>query len=187
MSELSKEDKLLLEQAFADVEPLKPKLPKYNNARQTAPKNMKKPTRHLQGNDHAIEPLTDTDGYKVNMLPSGFVSWFHPSLRSQDIKKLRQGNYPCQGELDLHGFTQEQAVPKLLDFLNTKKQSGVRSIRIVHGKGYNSIAGPIIKECVLNILARYPDLLGFCSAQPKHGGTGAVYVLFKKQLTTFND
>ena len=183
MSELSKEDKLLLEQAFTHVKPLNQDKVNYKAAQEAYRHNEikanKSKQRLLEKTKHQTKLLNDP-ARNFAILPSGAVSWFHPGLRPQDLKKLRNGQYPCQGELDLHGLTQDQATQALLHFLHTQRQAGARSLRIIHGKGYNSVSGPIIKHCVLDILSYYPDILGVCSALPKHGDTGALYLLFKK-------
>ncbi|EXJ09223.1 Smr domain protein [Nitrincola nitratireducens] len=38
----------------------------------------------------------------------------------------------------------------------------------------------MIKSCVNDWLQQIPQVLAFTSAQPKDGGTGAVYVLLKR-------
>jgi DNA-nicking Smr family endonuclease len=52
---------------------------------------------------------------------------------------------------------------------------------IVHGKGYRSRNRlPVIKTLLDRWLRECSQVLAFHSAQPKHGGSGAVYVLLKK-------
>ncbi len=185
MSELSKEDKLLLEQAFTDVKPLNQDKLKHKTtleANRPDPPTAHKSKRRPQNDMSNPADSVNDEIRNFAITPSGGVSWFHPGLRPQDLKKLRNGQYPCQAALDLHGFTQEQATQALLNFLRRQRQAGARSLRIVHGKGYNSASGPIIKHCVLDILSQYPDLLGVCSALPKDGDTGALYLLFRKVL-----
>lgn len=182
MSDLSKEDKLLLKQAFADVTPIKATRVEHFNSHadnQTKSKAVNKinhTRRYISKENHLIKSER-----RIEQLPSGAVNWFDPSLRPQDIKALRQGHYPCHGELDLHGFTEDTATQKLTDFLYQQQHNGARMLRIIHGKGYNSPAGPVVKQVVLRLLEHFPGLLGVCSAQPKDGDTGAVYVLFQKQ------
>lgn len=179
MSDLSKEDKLLLEQAFADVRPINLASHLHTNS-QPPPKLVRHQRTKSPKNQPNLDSEHEPETRVINSLPTGHVSWFHPSLRPQDIKKLRQGNYPGHYELDLHGLTQDNAVKALLSFLNTHRNQGTRLIKVIHGKGYNSQTGPILKHCVLEVLTDYPRILGICSALPKDGGTGAVYVLFKK-------
>tara|TARA_R110000868_G_scaffold410505_4_gene698852 strand:- start:98265 stop:98789 length:525 start_codon:yes stop_codon:yes gene_type:complete len=101
-------------------------------------------------------------------------------LQTRLIKQLRQGKLPCEAECDLHGLIQVQASKVLHDFIHESRQFGNRFVRVVHGKGHRSQDGqPKLKNLVNNELRSYSDVLAFCSAQPKHGGTGAVYVILK--------
>ena len=59
---------------------------------------------------------------------------------------------------------------------------GARHVRIIHGKGHHTPTGvSILKKMVAQSLTQLPFVLAFCSAQPKDGGAGAVYVFLKKQ------
>jgi DNA-nicking Smr family endonuclease len=183
VSDLSKEDKLLLEHAFADVKPMN--LAKNHQTKATALSKTKPRQRRKSDENQPIPNTMPSDEIRrISYLPSGQFSWFHPSMRPQEIKKLRNGQFGCSATLDLHGFTQNEATPRLYQFLNSHYQQGKRCVLIIHGKGYNSVAEPIIKTCVIDTITSYPKILAFCSALPKHGGAGAVYVLFRKNNTT---
>ncbi len=96
-------------------------------------------------------------------------------------KKLRRGDFPIEEELDLHGYTVNEAKTAIQDFLYECKQQQIRYIRIIHGKGYRSEQKiPVLKTHVAYWLPQHPSVLAFSSAQAKDGGTGAVYVLLKK-------
>jgi len=57
----------------------------------------------------------------------------------------------------------------------------VRCVRVVHGKASGASDKPaLLKSRVNSWLRQHPEVLGFASCQPRHGGTGAVYVLLKK-------
>ena len=105
----------------------------------------------------------------------------HPGLQKTTLKKLRQGKFPVEASLDLHGFTAEQARTALIDFLNYCQQSQYKVVCIVHGKGFGSSEKkPVIKPLVNKWLQEDNRILAFSSAQPKDGGTGAVYVLLRR-------
>ena len=58
---------------------------------------------------------------------------------------------------------------------------GHTCVRIVHGKGLGSgERGPVLKGKVNNWLRRWNEVLAFVSTRQVHGGTGAVYVLLRK-------
>ncbi len=108
------------------------------------------------------------------------LSFSRSGLQHKILKKLRQGRNPIEQTLDLHGLTVEQARGELLEFLGECEAAGVRHAIIVHGKGFRSKDKPVIKPMVNRWLRAADNVLAFHSAQPKDGGSGAVYVLLKK-------
>jgi DNA-nicking Smr family endonuclease len=70
----------------------------------------------------------------------------------------------------------------LIRFLHECRGSGVRCVRIIHGKGHGSHQRkPVLKNKVNSWLHQINDVMAFCSAIPAHGGTGAVYVLLRRR------
>ena len=68
----------------------------------------------------------------------------------------------------------------MIAFMQECRQFGYRHVIIIHGKGYRSQGRPVIKPMVNRWLRQDDEVLAFCSARPKDGGTGAVYVLLRK-------
>jgi DNA-nicking Smr family endonuclease len=96
------------------------------------------------------------------------------------LRKLRQGKFRVQAELDLHGLTEAEAKVQLREFLSAALQRNARCLRIVHGKGLRSGAkGPVLRPLVNRVLRRCAPVLAFASARQVDGGTGAVYVLLE--------
>lgn len=96
------------------------------------------------------------------------------------LRKLRRGQFPAQNSLDLHGLASDAARSLLQQFLRESLLQGLRSVRIIHGKGLHGRTG----EGILRIRARHwltqcPEVLAFCEAPPAQGGGGAVLVLLK--------
>lgn len=99
------------------------------------------------------------------------------------MKKLRQGRYRIDAELDLHGLTVSQARQTLVRFLHECQHHNNRAVRIIHGKGLGSAhRGPVLKNSINKWLPQRLEVLAFCSATAADGGTGAVYVLLRKPL-----
>ena len=68
----------------------------------------------------------------------------------------------------------------LLHFLHDCAETGCRCVHIVHGKGYRSADNhPVLKNNLNLWLRQHKDVQAFCSAPPKDGGTGAVFVLLQ--------
>ena len=102
-------------------------------------------------------------------------------LLKQLKRRLRRGELEIAAELDLHGATAAEA-PALLDaFLAECREHGVRCARVVHGKGRRSgPEGPVLKGTVHERLARASGVLGFVTAEPRDGGSGAVVVFLDR-------
>lgn len=104
-----------------------------------------------------------------------------PGLQKAVLKKLRQGKMPIEASIDLHGLTAEQARNAMIEFMDYCYQQQFKVVCIVHGKGFGSSSKkPVIKPLVNKWLQELHEVLAFSSAQPKDGGTGAVYVLLRK-------
>lgn len=108
------------------------------------------------------------------------LSFSRSGLQHKVLKNLRQGKNPIEQTLDLHGLTVAQARKVLQAFLNECQATGVRHAIIVHGKGFRSKDKAVIKPMVNRWLRTVDQVLAFHSALPGDGGSGAVYVLFKK-------
>jgi len=102
------------------------------------------------------------------------------SVDKRILDKLKRGQIRYQGVLDLHGLTLENAKQRLYLFLQNSYNQNKRCVLIVHGKGMSekSKIGKI-KRQIPFWLEEIPFILSFCSAIPKDGGTGALYVLLK--------
>jgi DNA-nicking Smr family endonuclease len=83
----------------------------------------------------------------------------------------------AQEELDLHGTDARTAEALLRAFLNDARRHGLGCVRVIHGKGMQSEGTPVLKNLVDRMLRHRADVLGFHSAPPAQGGTGAVVVV----------
>ena len=96
-------------------------------------------------------------------------------------RKLKQGKYPTEARLDLHRMTVEVARKEVYEFIRQSASYDLRSLIIVHGKGSHSQSdAALLKSYVNKWLPEMEEVQAFCSAQPHHGGLGAVYVLLAK-------
>ncbi len=105
----------------------------------------------------------------------------HAGLQQRTLKKLRRGQYVLGAELDLHGMSVTEAREAVARFLYACRQRRVQCARIVHGKGRGSRhRAPVLKGKIGHWLRQRDEVLAFCSARNCDGGTGAVYVLLKR-------
>lgn len=133
---------------------------------------------HSDGNT-----LTE-DGIGIEPLDPWYVLEFkRPGVQNGVFRKLRQGRYEAEARLDLHRMTTAVARRELFEFIRDSCQLGIRSVIIVHGKGESRAErerSSILKGCTDHWLRQLDAVQAFHSAQPRHGGTGAVYVLLRK-------
>ncbi len=101
------------------------------------------------------------------------------------MKKLKRGELPVQGYIDLHGLTKQDAETAVADFLLESFRNGLRCVLIVHGRGLNSPESlPVLKEGLPQWLNRgrvRRVVLAFATARPYDGGTGATYVFLRNR------
>ncbi|MFQ5635715.1 MAG: Smr/MutS family protein [Gammaproteobacteria bacterium] len=109
---------------------------------------------------------------------------FHrPQVTRRALRKLRRGQFAIQEEIDLHGMTGDEARLALRDFIRECRDRRLVCVRVIHGKGLGSgPRGPVLKAGVNRWLSRWDEVAAFCSARPRHGGTGAIYVLLNTLL-----
>ncbi len=109
------------------------------------------------------------------------LSWARSGVQKRVMRKLRNGYYAVQAELDLHGMVVNEAREAMHEFLaDVSATRGSCCVRIIHGKGRKTATdAPILKPFTASFLRNHRDVLAYCSAQPAAGGTGAVYVLVR--------
>jgi DNA-nicking Smr family endonuclease len=111
------------------------------------------------------------------------LSFRRPHISEAILKKLRRGHFAVEAELDLHGLAAHEARSELRDFLLEAVDRGMTCVRVIHGKGRRSgPRGPVLKAMVNHWLQRANVVLAFGSARPVDGGSGAIYVLLRRQL-----
>ena len=96
------------------------------------------------------------------------------------LRRLRRGDWPVSGQLDLHGMTRDQARDASAAFVGTAFDEGWRCVRIIHGKGLGSTGqAPVLKGLVRRWLRQIGQVLAFCEAPAPGGGGGALLILLK--------
>jgi len=179
----SDEDKVFLDE-MSDVVPLK-REPRV--AARGKPQSDRDSSLHhrrqaaVQGRELDRNILTDGD---IAPLDSWFVLEFkRPGVQNGVFRKLKQGRYEAEARLDLHRMTAAVARREIFEFVEECYKLGLRSVLIIHGKGESRAdqeRSSILKGCVDHWLRQLEIVQAFNSAQPRHGGTGAVYVLLRK-------
>ena len=171
-------------EAMADVAPLKRDKRVHRGAKPAAgDARTLQARRQSAAEDAATErnPLTET---RIEPLDGWYVLDFkRPGVQNGVFRKLKQGRYEAQARLDLHRMTVERARREIYEFIAQAYAMGLRSVMVIHGKGETRADQErcsILKGGVNHWLRELETVQAFHSAQPRHGGTGAAYVLLKK-------
>ncbi len=105
-----------------------------------------------------------------------------PGIQLKTLQRLRKGHLPWEQGIDLHGLNIEDARNHLSQFIRSSYQQQKQIVLVVHGKAYSqSGSSPMLKSYTNDWLRQLPEVLAFSSAQPKDGGTGALYVLLRRR------
>ena len=101
-------------------------------------------------------------------------------ISQEVVRKLRRGHWTLQAQVDLHGMRRDEAREQLGEFIHQATRSGLRCVRVVHGKGNGSPGRePVLKQRVRRWLVQKQEVLAFTQARASEGGTGALIVLLR--------
>lgn len=133
-------------------------------------------------NRSVMQALLD-DLSESDLLETGeHLAFARPGIQRSVLRKLKNGRYSVQSEIDLHGLTVAEARTELSAFLRAAGERQHTCVRVIHGKGRrHADSSPRLKPAVNQWLQRHRQVVAFCSARAVDGGTGAVYVLLKRQ------
>ena len=112
--------------------------------------------------------------------PHDIVGFKRDGVQEGVYKKLRLGKYELQGSLDLHHKTIKEARTALVQFIGECEVRDIRCLLILHGKGERSTPRALLKSHVSAWLPQLPSVMAMHSAERRHGGSGALYVLLRK-------
>lgn len=142
------------------------------------------PRQRLLDDERVMQELLDESDETASYESGDELKFIRSGYSTRLLKKLRRGDYAIQDELDLHGLIASEAKQETHYFVNECARDNVRAIRIVHGKGRNSVGRtPVLKNMLLGWLKKNQFVVAVCSTPANDGGTGAVYVLLSNKTT----
>lgn len=128
------------------------------------------------------ESLSDEVNLESLLLTDDGLSFRRPGIGPDVVTKLRRGHWALQGQVDLHGYTRDEARILLADYIHECHRRGMRCLRVVHGKGLGSPGRqPVLKAKVQRWLAQRAEVIAFAQASGPQGGAGALVVLLAGQ------
>ena len=177
MNDSLDEDIKFFRDAVADVKPLKTQVKAHDR-----PKPKPYPNQRIADEQKVIEELADNLSDEWQELSGDELNYCRDGISRQIMRRLRNGRYIIEAELDLHGLRRDQAKQELVWFIQQCQLKALRCVRIIHGKGQRSPnKQPVLKSKTAAWLKQMDEILAYCTAPNTDGGTGALYVLLKRR------
>lgn len=135
----------------------------------------KSPVAKTDAPENRVDETEDSDS----------AQFARSGLQKNIVRRLKRGQYKIESTLDLHGLRAFEAEDALDTFISDALSHRFTCVLIIHGKGLQSANKKgVLKQYTLKWLKQIAAVKAFCTAQPRHGGTGAVYVLLKTPAVT---
>jgi len=93
-------------------------------------------------------------------------------------RRFFRGEIPIESRLDLHGMTAARAQNQLAQFIESSAYRGCRCVLVITGKGLGVLHGHVPNWLKTQPLSSH--ILALAEARPKDGGSGALYVLLRR-------
>lgn len=102
---------------------------------------------------------------------------------SSRAKQLKRGTLRINAELDLHGYTRDEAIAKLERFIAGAYQRQLDAVLIITGKGINSPEGPVLQVAAKEWLEGRGKVMvsEFTTAPRDKGGSGAFVAFLRRK------
>ncbi len=177
------EDEEAYLQAMADVKPLSGRRDK--PLRSLSPRPAHPPPDDMRdGLEHLSRLVRGSEDMDISFTDE-YMEGAVTGVGRKVLRRLKQGRFPVQDHVDLHGLTREEARVQVREFLVDCRSRGLRCVLVVHGRGLNSPSScSVLKEQIPVWFSSGPArkmVLAFATARPYDGGAGAVYVLLRSR------
>lgn len=170
MTDKNDKDKALWAHVTKDVKPLEDRFQNKQN------ENVRPELKNRENRDNETPSNRATQKPKSN------------EIDYRTAQRLKKGQVPIDGRLDLHGMTQNQAFDALQSLIPRAYTAEKRCLLIITGKGTRRSASAdekpgVLKQKVPHWLSETPlnhYVLKIQTAHVKDGGEGALYVYLRR-------
>lgn len=171
----------LFRQEMADVTPIKPD----GRNHDASPRRQDSIREQLRRASAVTEGKQDNNPLTVpehveQVGPLDIIGVKKDGVQEGVYRKLRLGKYDAQDVLDLHRVKLMAARTMVHEFLSRAHEQNQRTVLISHGKGLHSERPGFLKSYVMHWLQESHLVLAYHTAPANRGGTGATYVLVRK-------
>jgi DNA-nicking Smr family endonuclease len=189
--DLSEEDQAIWDSFTADLKLNKNKLPEEMESFEALLKSSETPLENTE-TEATGEKIIEVAPLYSDLNIDRKINSQDPQLDRRTEEKLRKGKISIEARIDLHGMTREIAHEALEKFIIQSSKRNLRHVLVITGKGKSkstsdewlSVGKGILKQNApywLDGVILKPYILKYLPAQPKDGGSGALYVYLKRK------
>jgi DNA-nicking Smr family endonuclease len=163
----------LFQQTFGDIAPIKQdKIPPHRISGKHKWSTSKKNSVETAQIRQANAAFQFSDGFEGHFDLDEPLKYVREPEDSQQVKRLKRGDYPPDLILDLHGYTKDDAKLEIAALIQAAQKQHCQCVAIMHGKGTY-----VLKKAIPNWLIQHPAVKGFHQAPKQWGGQSALLVL----------
>ncbi|WP_304225371.1 Smr/MutS family protein [Gracilinema caldarium] len=140
--------------------------------------------RNERSSEKKVDPLTAwlrVHGVEDKDKANPDLDLSDSELRAREHKRLM--NKAPDAVLDLHGLTRDEAWERLGQFFSQARSHGAEKLLVIHGKGNHSEGEAVLKRTTKQFIEQCPFAGQHGHPPAEGGGSGATWVILKKDIT----
>lgn len=134
-----------------------------------------------------ISPRPQVPVFREELISAPLALGAYAGIDRNTAGRFKKGELPIDGVVDLHGMSREKAHHAVSSFLQAHYARGSRCLLAITGKGVKQNAEEergVLREALPRWLEEpglRPMVLACDVAKPRHGGSGAYYILLRRK------
>lgn len=134
------------------------------------------------------KPRVDMPVWREDRMNAPLSLGAYAGIDRNTADRFRKGELVLDGTVDLHGMSREKAHVAISGFIHAHYARGSRCLLAITGKGVKKNGEDEERGVLREMLPRWleepglrPLILACDVAKPKHGGSGAFYILLRRK------
>ncbi|MFC0268380.1 DNA endonuclease SmrA [Kushneria aurantia] len=174
-------DEQLFYREMADVVPLEKGRNRADTESPQRPPSEAQLARRASAQDGEGESNFLSDEFVELLPPHDPVEFRRDGIQTGVIDRLRDGGYRVDSQLNLLKRPVAECRRELFRFIREAREHDLRCVMLIHGRGKSDDShANVVRSYVMRWLSQFDEVQAFASAQPRHGGIGATYVMLRK-------
>ncbi|MCW4151883.1 DNA endonuclease SmrA [Halomonas sp. 18H] len=177
----SKQENLDFRALMEDVEPLRSGRDRADPGRPPSSPSEAQLARRQSAEAETSTAWGLSDDFVDLIPPHDPLEWRRDGIQHGVVDRLRHGGYPAQASLHLLRRPLDECRRALPIFVCEARDSDLRSVLIVHGRGREiDSAANVLRSYLAKWLSALEEVQAYTSAAQADGGIGATWVMLRK-------